>query len=113
MIRSVASVKNQYCPFYFIIFLSKTICFSGLSHTPRSEKSEIAYTKSDESTFKKYTEAMMSFLEKYDIERQADQMQFEDCGGKYNIYIHTDPWLACNNQDLSLIFMYLDLLTIF
>ncbi|KAA8589739.1 hypothetical protein FQN60_013104 [Etheostoma spectabile] len=54
-----------------------------LSHTPRSEKSEIAYTKSDESTFKKYTDAMKSFLEKYNVENQTDQMKFEDCGGKY------------------------------
>ncbi|XP_044055315.1 sodium/potassium-transporting ATPase subunit beta-1a [Siniperca chuatsi] len=52
----------------------------GLSHTPNSDKSEIAFTKSDESTFKKYTESMQSFLELYDEGRQTDEMKFEDCG---------------------------------
>nr|AZT78974.1 sodium/potassium-transporting ATPase subunit beta 1 subunit [Lateolabrax maculatus] len=52
----------------------------GLSHTPRSDKSEIAFSKSDESTYKKYTDSMKTFLEQYNADRQSDQMKFEDCG---------------------------------
>lgn len=56
---------------------------SGLSHTPRSDKSEIAFSKSDESTYKKYIDSMKTFLEQYNPDRQSDQMKFEDCGSKY------------------------------
>ena len=56
--------------------------FSGLSHTPRSDKSEIAYNKSSLTTYKKYIDAMADFLKQYDDDKQADVMKFEDCGGK-------------------------------
>ncbi|KAM8875280.1 sodium/potassium-transporting ATPase subunit beta-1a isoform 2-T2 [Spinachia spinachia] len=52
----------------------------GLSHTPRSEKSEISFTVSDPSSYKKYTDAMSAFLESYNDAQQTDQMKFEDCG---------------------------------
>nr|WRO44064.1 sodium/potassium pump beta 1a [Rachycentron canadum] len=52
----------------------------GLSHTPRSEKSEIAFKKSDMSTYKKYIESMDTFLQQYDDELQTDAKRFEDCG---------------------------------
>ncbi|XP_070764358.1 sodium/potassium-transporting ATPase subunit beta-1a [Enoplosus armatus] len=52
----------------------------GLSHTPRSDKSEIAFTKSNDVSFEKYISSMKSFLEKYDDQLQTDQMKFEDCG---------------------------------
>ncbi|XP_071373660.1 sodium/potassium-transporting ATPase subunit beta-1a [Centroberyx affinis] len=52
----------------------------GLSHTPRSEKSEIAFNVKDETTYLKYTKSMKELLEKYDEERQTDVMQYEDCG---------------------------------
>ncbi|XP_070687723.1 sodium/potassium-transporting ATPase subunit beta-1a [Pempheris klunzingeri] len=52
----------------------------GLSHTPRSEKSEIAFSKSDDTTFKKYTDSMKDLLAQYEDTRQTDQMKFEDCG---------------------------------
>ncbi|KAK5907715.1 hypothetical protein CesoFtcFv8_005533 [Champsocephalus esox] len=52
----------------------------GLSHTPRSVKSEIAYTKSNEDTYRKYTESMSAFLKTYELERQTDGLKFEDCG---------------------------------
>ncbi|XP_041646796.1 sodium/potassium-transporting ATPase subunit beta-1a [Cheilinus undulatus] len=52
----------------------------GLSHTPRSDKSEIAFTKSDEKTYKKYVDSLKTFLEPYDDARQVDQMKFENCG---------------------------------
>lgn len=65
-------------------FLIKMIlCFSGLSHTPRSDKSEIAFIKGDEKSYKKYTDSMDALLKKYDIALQTDQMHFEECGGKY------------------------------
>ncbi|XP_075938989.1 sodium/potassium-transporting ATPase subunit beta-1a [Anarhichas minor] len=52
----------------------------GLSHTPRSEKSEIAYKVSDPASYKKYVDAVAEFLTKYDEARQTDQNNFEDCG---------------------------------
>ncbi|XP_059196401.1 sodium/potassium-transporting ATPase subunit beta-1a [Centropristis striata] len=52
----------------------------GLSHTPRSEKSEIAFKLSDEKSFTKYVEAVDKFLTQYNPEGQTDQMKFEDCG---------------------------------
>uniref|UniRef100_A0A8C2X2V7 Sodium/potassium-transporting ATPase subunit beta n=1 Tax=Cyclopterus lumpus TaxID=8103 RepID=A0A8C2X2V7_CYCLU len=52
----------------------------GLSHTPRSLKSEISFSLSDPGSYMKYTETVENFLAKYDELRQADQMKFEDCG---------------------------------
>lgn len=57
------------------------LCFPGLSHTPRSDKSEIAFSMSDEDTYKKYIESMKTFVEQYND--QKDDTKFEDCGGKY------------------------------
>ncbi|XP_068581419.1 sodium/potassium-transporting ATPase subunit beta-1a [Cebidichthys violaceus] len=59
----------------------------GLSHTPRSEKSEIAYKLSDAESYKKYVSAVDDFLAKYDDVRQADQMKFEDCGDGPQTYM--------------------------
>uniref|UniRef100_A0A8C2Z0N0 Sodium/potassium-transporting ATPase subunit beta n=1 Tax=Cyclopterus lumpus TaxID=8103 RepID=A0A8C2Z0N0_CYCLU len=56
----------------------------GLSHTPRSLKSEISFSLSDPGSYMKYTETVENFLAKYDELRQADQMKFEDCGGEYD-----------------------------
>jgi len=52
----------------------------GLSHTPRSEKSEISFRKSDPETFKKYVESMRNFLNFYNDDLQAETQKFEDCG---------------------------------
>lgn len=52
----------------------------GLSHTPRSEKSEIAFTMSDKASYKKYTDAMDTFLKQYNEDAQTDATKFEDCG---------------------------------
>ncbi|XP_062306873.1 sodium/potassium-transporting ATPase subunit beta-1a [Osmerus eperlanus] len=52
----------------------------GLTHTPRSEKSEISFNINDEATYKKYVDSMTAFLEKYDDESQTNEMNFEDCG---------------------------------
>ncbi|XP_047443331.1 sodium/potassium-transporting ATPase subunit beta-1a [Mugil cephalus] len=51
----------------------------GLSHTPRSEKSEISFKMSDSASYEKYTESMKKFLAKYDIGNQTGDT-FEDCG---------------------------------
>ncbi|XP_058478824.1 sodium/potassium-transporting ATPase subunit beta-233-like [Solea solea] len=52
----------------------------GLSHTPRSEKSEMAFDPRDPETYLAYTKALKNFMAKYDEEGQKDQMKFEDCG---------------------------------
>ncbi|XP_049579427.1 sodium/potassium-transporting ATPase subunit beta-1a [Syngnathus scovelli] len=52
----------------------------GLSHTPRSEKSEIAFSIKDRKTYEKYVESIDKFLVQYDEDRQTDLMKYEDCG---------------------------------
>ncbi|CAN9500277.1 unnamed protein product [Ophioblennius macclurei] len=52
----------------------------GLSHTPRSEKSEISFNKSDSKTFQKYVDSMSEFLDIYNDSLQSDLKKFEDCG---------------------------------
>ncbi|XP_051915262.1 sodium/potassium-transporting ATPase subunit beta-1b [Hippocampus zosterae] len=52
----------------------------GLSHTPRSEKSEMAFNPRDVESYLPYTKALRDFLAKYDDDKQLDQMKFEDCG---------------------------------
>lgn len=52
----------------------------GLSHTPRSEKSEISFSMKDSTSFKKYIESMQNFLKSYDDDRQTETNKFEDCG---------------------------------
>ncbi|XP_071343233.1 sodium/potassium-transporting ATPase subunit beta-1a [Trachinotus anak] len=59
----------------------------GLSHTPRSDKSEISFKKGDETTYKKYIESMDKFLQQYDEGRQTEQMNFEDCGDTPQPYV--------------------------
>ncbi|XP_058494141.1 sodium/potassium-transporting ATPase subunit beta-1a [Solea solea] len=58
----------------------------GLSHTPRSEKSEIAYTRTEPSTYMPYVSSMKKLLEPYEAGVQTDAMRFEDCGGVPNTY---------------------------
>ncbi|XP_020512208.2 sodium/potassium-transporting ATPase subunit beta-1b [Labrus bergylta] len=52
----------------------------GLSHTPRSEKSEVSFSLTDPGTYLPYTKALRDFLAKYNEETQNDQMKFEECG---------------------------------
>ncbi|XP_060888934.1 sodium/potassium-transporting ATPase subunit beta-1b [Labrus mixtus] len=52
----------------------------GLSHTPRSEKSEVSFSLNDPGTYLPYTKALRDFLAKYNDETQNDQMKFEECG---------------------------------
>ncbi|XP_029613031.1 sodium/potassium-transporting ATPase subunit beta-233-like [Salmo trutta] len=58
----------------------------GLSHTPRSDKSEIAFNLNDVETYLAYTKAMREFLVMYDDDKQRDQMKYEDCGEKPEDY---------------------------
>ncbi|XP_019723681.1 sodium/potassium-transporting ATPase subunit beta-1b [Hippocampus comes] len=52
----------------------------GLTHTPRSDKSEMSFNPRDVETYLPYTKALRDFLAKYDDDKQLDQMKFEDCG---------------------------------
>uniref|UniRef100_A0AAZ1XZP9 Sodium/potassium-transporting ATPase subunit beta n=1 Tax=Oreochromis aureus TaxID=47969 RepID=A0AAZ1XZP9_OREAU len=51
----------------------------GLSHTPRSDKSEISFTRSDQSSYSKYVQSMNEFLEMYNDTKQNGD-PYEDCG---------------------------------
>ncbi|KAG7228700.1 hypothetical protein INR49_008478 [Caranx melampygus] len=69
-------------------FLGRTGSSWCLSHTPRSEKHEIVYNKSDRTSFKKYIESMDKLLENYEESNQTEQKKYEDCGGKYKPIIN-------------------------
>lgn len=56
---------------------------AGLTHTPRSDKSEMSFNLNDVETYLPYTKALKDFLAKYDEENQRDQMKFEECGGRF------------------------------
>lgn len=55
---------------------------AGLSHTPRSEKSEVSFSLNEMETYLPYTKALRDFLVKYEDDNQRDQMKYEDCGGR-------------------------------
>ncbi|MEQ2260623.1 hypothetical protein XENORESO_021448 [Xenotaenia resolanae] len=74
-IQAMLLTLNEYKPTY-----QDRVAPPGLSHTPRSEKSEIYFEKSDNSTYKKYIDSMAAFLEQYDLIKQNDEMKYEDCG---------------------------------
>uniref|UniRef100_A0A3Q0RDP2 Sodium/potassium-transporting ATPase subunit beta n=1 Tax=Amphilophus citrinellus TaxID=61819 RepID=A0A3Q0RDP2_AMPCI len=57
----------------------------GLSHTPRSDKSEIAFKKTDPSTYSKHVESMKEFLKPYNDSLQINE-NFEDCGEAPSTY---------------------------
>lgn len=58
---------------------------AGLTHTPRSDKAEMAFNPRAVETFLRHTKALREFLDKYDESKQKDQMKFEDCGGKHHL----------------------------
>ncbi|KAM4739556.1 sodium/potassium-transporting ATPase subunit beta-1a [Anableps anableps] len=76
---------NEYKPTY-----QDRVAPPGLSHTPRSEKSEISFKKGDPSTYQKYIDSMQKFLELYDEERQIDDAKYEDCGAIPRPYTDRD-----------------------
>ncbi|XP_008405872.1 sodium/potassium-transporting ATPase subunit beta-1a [Poecilia reticulata] len=59
----------------------------GLSHTPRSDKSEITFKMDDPSTYEKYITSMKAFLEKYSEEKQMDNSKYEDCSDIPSKYV--------------------------
>lgn len=73
--------------------LSSLLSSSGLSHTPRSEKSEISFNLQEEDTYRLYVKAMKEMLEPYKEEKQVDDMKFEDCGGTLSFGSQLGPTL--------------------
>ncbi|XP_061692385.1 sodium/potassium-transporting ATPase subunit beta-1b [Syngnathoides biaculeatus] len=65
----------------------------GLSHTPRSDKSEVSFNPKEVETYLPYTKALREFLAKYDDDKQADHKDFDDCG--------EDPGEYKNRGDLE------------
>ncbi|KAM8745170.1 sodium/potassium-transporting ATPase subunit beta-1a [Acanthopagrus schlegelii] len=74
-IQALLLTLSRYKPTY-----QDRVAPPGLSHTPRSEKSEISYIKSDEKSYEKYVASMRQFLDLYNETIQADEMKYEDCG---------------------------------
>jgi len=54
----------------------------GLSHTPRSLKGELQFTKDDPESYKDIVTAMDTMLANYDLLKQEDLTKFENCGGE-------------------------------
>ncbi|KAJ0065193.1 hypothetical protein NL108_006546 [Boleophthalmus pectinirostris] len=52
----------------------------GLSHTPRSDKSEIAFNMNDPESYKKYINTIDDLLKKYDDDLQTKEKNYENCG---------------------------------
>lgn len=72
--------------FFFVFFfhIHCPLSPAGLTHTPKSDKAEVAFNLNDVETYVPYTKALKEFLTKYDDEFQRDQMKFEDCGGRFH-----------------------------
>uniref|UniRef100_A0A3Q2T407 Sodium/potassium-transporting ATPase subunit beta n=1 Tax=Fundulus heteroclitus TaxID=8078 RepID=A0A3Q2T407_FUNHE len=64
----------------FICLTQTRRCLSGLSHTPRSEKSEISFKMSEAGTYEKYINTVKELLKLYDLENQNNLDHYEDCG---------------------------------
>jgi len=58
----------------------------GLSHTPRSEKLEIAFNMNDPLSFNKYITSMQDLLKRYDDNMQTDDKYYEDCSVEPQTY---------------------------
>ncbi|XP_061640827.1 sodium/potassium-transporting ATPase subunit beta-233-like [Phyllopteryx taeniolatus] len=58
----------------------------GLSHTPRSDKSEVSFNPKEVETYLPYSKALRDFLAKYDDDKQVNPMKFEDCGDEPGEY---------------------------
>lgn len=96
----VTSPLKHYCPIIKVCIANSTFStsetdgdclLSGLSHTPRSDKSEIAFNLNDVETYLAYTKAMREFLVMYDDDKQRDQMKYEDCGGTGSVPFRSTP----------------------
>ncbi|XP_060775823.1 sodium/potassium-transporting ATPase subunit beta-1a [Neoarius graeffei] len=74
-IQAMLLTLNNYKPTY-----QDRVAPPGLSHTPRSEKSEISFTVGSVETYIKYTTDMKKLLEPYAEMQQTDENNYEDCG---------------------------------
>lgn len=74
-IQAMLLMLDEYKPTY-----QDRVAPPGLSHTPRSEKSEISFDLTNQDSYKKYVESMSKLLEKYDEAEQLDETKYEDCG---------------------------------
>lgn len=63
--------------------ITNALSFAGLTHTPRSDKSEVTFNPKDPETYLPYTKALKDFLAKYNDNLQKESMYFEDCGGRF------------------------------
>lgn len=66
---------------WFHVFSITVYLCTGLSHHPRSEKSEMMFYPERIETYLEYTKSIREFLSQYDAEKQDDGMKFEECGG--------------------------------
>ncbi|XP_003219283.1 sodium/potassium-transporting ATPase subunit beta-1 [Anolis carolinensis] len=65
----------------------------GLTNVPQVLKMEISFKPSDPSTFKKFTDPIDRFLEKYDMEQQKEtDMSFENCDIEPSTYKDRGPY---------------------
>ncbi|CAK6956231.1 sodium/potassium-transporting ATPase subunit beta-1a [Scomber scombrus] len=80
-IQAMMLTLSKYKPTY-----QDRVAPPGLSHTPRSEKSEISFTMSKPETYNKYVATMLKLLEPYSDDNQTETQKFEDCGGTASTY---------------------------
>ncbi|XP_028655562.1 sodium/potassium-transporting ATPase subunit beta-1-like [Erpetoichthys calabaricus] len=59
----------------------------GLTHTPKTIKTEISFTLNSEGSYKAFIESIDNFLKQYDDDKQTDKMKFEDCKDQPSGYI--------------------------
>lgn len=65
---------------------------AGLSHTPRSDKSEVFFNMRESETYLPYVKALRDFMKQYDDSIQSNNMLFEDCGGRLPFILWKDVW---------------------
>ncbi|XP_061636215.1 sodium/potassium-transporting ATPase subunit beta-1a [Phyllopteryx taeniolatus] len=58
----------------------------GLSHMPRSFKSEISFSISNPTSYELYVASINKFLMLYDDDRQTDLIKYENCGDEPEPY---------------------------
>ncbi|KAJ8247019.1 hypothetical protein GJAV_G00257840 [Gymnothorax javanicus] len=85
-IQALLLTLNEYKPTY-----QDRVAPPGLTHTPRSEKSELSFNLHDNKTYMKYVKAMHAFLGAYNDTQQLDKMIFEDCGETPRTYTDRGP----------------------
>ncbi|XP_029433674.1 sodium/potassium-transporting ATPase subunit beta-1 [Rhinatrema bivittatum] len=59
----------------------------GLTQVPRAVKTEISYSLVDSTSYNIFVKSIDDFLNKYNEEKQADKMMFEDCKSEPSEYL--------------------------